>query len=416
MAQTSKFCPTCNRQTLWARPATNHILHLLLTVFLCFTWLPIWILASIKIGGWRCQGCGYGGSFASRFVMPVIGVVLMLVGFRMVSTMIGTESKKPVPTPTVTNPASAKPETPTVTKPASAKPETGKILVDLGLVDENQLASMLEKQSNRVVEPPEIFVATRDLVCATDPKFLDSSALVAPARFLRVEAGTKLVRVGFGGMFSKLYWELSAGSSQRIYVYKDDFNRNFELVPAAPVPKATGSEKIDGKIVDGFNDYYVEIAHDDEIVLCKVTFRKLPPTADIARSVVRSAMLATVEKYPNKEIIGVALNINGVYLADEQYGGSMSYKPSDNKILSLKLRERNNLKTTEPDLPAITPEPMPTPKPKPATPEKTTRKWTSADGKFSTDAEFGGLYWRQGHAAQDRWHNNQGRSGQAIRR
>lgn len=79
MDQTSKFCPVCQKRTLWARPGTNHILHLLLTIFLCGFWLPVWLLASIRIGGWRCQTCGYKGSLASRFLAPAVCVLLFVV-------------------------------------------------------------------------------------------------------------------------------------------------------------------------------------------------------------------------------------------------------------------------------------------------------------------------------------------------
>jgi SLA1 homology domain 1, SHD1 len=81
--QTSKFCPTCHKSTLWARPSTNHLLHLLVTLFLCGFWLPVWILASIKIGGWRCQTCGYRGSAVSRLVGLVV-VPVVCVGFFLV--------------------------------------------------------------------------------------------------------------------------------------------------------------------------------------------------------------------------------------------------------------------------------------------------------------------------------------------
>lgn len=77
--QTSKFCPICQKQTLWARPGTNHILHLLITVLLLGFWLPIWLMASIRISGWRCQTCGSKGSLTSRFVTPAVSIVLFLV-------------------------------------------------------------------------------------------------------------------------------------------------------------------------------------------------------------------------------------------------------------------------------------------------------------------------------------------------
>jgi hypothetical protein len=56
--ETSKFCGYCNRQVLARRQGTNHILHLLLTIVTGGLWLIIWILISVKIGGWRCSSCG----------------------------------------------------------------------------------------------------------------------------------------------------------------------------------------------------------------------------------------------------------------------------------------------------------------------------------------------------------------------
>ena len=66
----SRFCKTCDTQRKVERKTPNHILHLLLTIFLgAFTfgigsiiWIIVWILLSIKIGGWRCSVCG-GNSF-----------------------------------------------------------------------------------------------------------------------------------------------------------------------------------------------------------------------------------------------------------------------------------------------------------------------------------------------------------------
>ena len=55
---TFDFCKRCGRQVMISRPGTNHILHLLLTILTCGFWLVIWILCSIKIGGWRCTQCG----------------------------------------------------------------------------------------------------------------------------------------------------------------------------------------------------------------------------------------------------------------------------------------------------------------------------------------------------------------------
>ena len=54
----SKYCKRCQRDVLVRRKGTNHILHLLLTVLTGGLWLIVWILVSIKIGGWRCTYCG----------------------------------------------------------------------------------------------------------------------------------------------------------------------------------------------------------------------------------------------------------------------------------------------------------------------------------------------------------------------
>jgi ribosomal protein L37AE/L43A len=56
--ETSKFCSYCGKQVLARRPGTNHILHLLLTLITAGFWLIIWVLTSVKFGGWRCSICG----------------------------------------------------------------------------------------------------------------------------------------------------------------------------------------------------------------------------------------------------------------------------------------------------------------------------------------------------------------------
>lgn len=52
------FCKACNRQVMIRRKGTNHVLHLLLTLVTLGLWVIIWLLMSIKIGGWRCSECG----------------------------------------------------------------------------------------------------------------------------------------------------------------------------------------------------------------------------------------------------------------------------------------------------------------------------------------------------------------------
>lgn len=120
--QTSKFCSVCNKQTLWARRGTNHILHLLITVLLCGLWLPVWLMASIRIGGWRCQTCGYKGSLASRFAVPAVCLAIFLVMLSVVASNsdFGTTTSQPTS-------ASAPPADATHEVPSSETTATGSL-------------------------------------------------------------------------------------------------------------------------------------------------------------------------------------------------------------------------------------------------------------------------------------------------
>jgi len=71
----SGFCKFCDKQTMIRRKSTNHLLHVIITIILgvvtlpllgvgAVFWIIIWILSSIRIGGWRCTQCG---KEASRF-------------------------------------------------------------------------------------------------------------------------------------------------------------------------------------------------------------------------------------------------------------------------------------------------------------------------------------------------------------
>ena len=60
------FCETCERQVMVHRKTANHVLHLLLTVFLgaisfgigAIVWILVWFLAAMNKGPWRCINCG----------------------------------------------------------------------------------------------------------------------------------------------------------------------------------------------------------------------------------------------------------------------------------------------------------------------------------------------------------------------
>lgn len=56
--QSQRFCDHCNEYVLAVRKGTNHILHLLLSIITGGVWIIVWILVSVKMGGWRCSKCG----------------------------------------------------------------------------------------------------------------------------------------------------------------------------------------------------------------------------------------------------------------------------------------------------------------------------------------------------------------------
>ena len=58
LEQIPRYCPTCRKQVIAIRAGTNHMVHLLLTLLTGGIWLIIWLLAAIKIGGWKCMHCG----------------------------------------------------------------------------------------------------------------------------------------------------------------------------------------------------------------------------------------------------------------------------------------------------------------------------------------------------------------------
>lgn len=63
------YCESCKRNVLFTRDVqydtTNHILHLLLSIFTGGLWIPIWILCGLSSafsnqnGKWMCTQCGH---------------------------------------------------------------------------------------------------------------------------------------------------------------------------------------------------------------------------------------------------------------------------------------------------------------------------------------------------------------------
>ncbi|MBN1588015.1 MAG: hypothetical protein JW888_00705 [Pirellulales bacterium] len=153
MDQSHKYCKKCQEQSLHARPGTNHLLHAFLTFFLCGFWLPVWILASIRIGGWRCQTCGYGGSTLLRFGPPV----LALGGFLLVLSIVvaSLDMSSPVAATTPGRDSSSDTAAPDV---ATAKPVYDVPSLIGKTIDE--IRSTLGKPLDSEIEPSELQLDT----------------------------------------------------------------------------------------------------------------------------------------------------------------------------------------------------------------------------------------------------------------
>jgi hypothetical protein len=58
MEHIQAYCKDCEKRIRAERKGTNHILHLILTIFTAGLWLIIWVGSAIKFGGWSCPSCG----------------------------------------------------------------------------------------------------------------------------------------------------------------------------------------------------------------------------------------------------------------------------------------------------------------------------------------------------------------------
>jgi hypothetical protein len=60
--QTGQPCQVCRQMKMFVRTVErpNHVIHAIVTLFLCGLWLPVWIVACAlaKTSEWRCTGCG----------------------------------------------------------------------------------------------------------------------------------------------------------------------------------------------------------------------------------------------------------------------------------------------------------------------------------------------------------------------
>lgn len=124
------FCPDCAVPVLARARAINHMLHVLLTIFLCGGWwLPIWaVLCVTHDPVWRCQRCGYscdGPPNPSRvfgwILLGVLGVILLVVvGFFVLAVVMGSVGSTLATTPT---PSTATESTPVAIAPREQRPD-----------------------------------------------------------------------------------------------------------------------------------------------------------------------------------------------------------------------------------------------------------------------------------------------------
>ncbi len=75
-------CPTCGGPRPFNRQTCNHILHLLITLFLLGMWLPVWILMAFSPGPWTCSTCGSRDQWGQRtnlIKLPLYAIIITLV-------------------------------------------------------------------------------------------------------------------------------------------------------------------------------------------------------------------------------------------------------------------------------------------------------------------------------------------------
>jgi hypothetical protein len=58
LQETSAYCEHCRRPVLGRRDGPNHLVHALVSLFLCGLWIPVWIIAALSTGGYACPTCG----------------------------------------------------------------------------------------------------------------------------------------------------------------------------------------------------------------------------------------------------------------------------------------------------------------------------------------------------------------------
>lgn len=78
--QIQRNCPSCNQPRLFTKPGVSHLLHAILTLFLCGFWFPIWVLAGLvnAAQAYRCSQCGTAADAPARKLLAIAGGAMIL--------------------------------------------------------------------------------------------------------------------------------------------------------------------------------------------------------------------------------------------------------------------------------------------------------------------------------------------------
>ena len=112
-------CPVCNQPRLFTKPGVNHLIHAVVSLFLCGLWIPIWILAALINGlqAYRCVQCGSAADAGVRKGLVAVGIVLLFFwGIATYNVATSVATRRSAPAPSAAPPAST--ESPTA-EPAS---------------------------------------------------------------------------------------------------------------------------------------------------------------------------------------------------------------------------------------------------------------------------------------------------------
>jgi hypothetical protein len=70
MAQmhSQQFCAVCGETRLFVKPGTSHGVHLIISLFLCGLWIPVWFLDTLchNLTRSRCSVCGARSGTAGK--------------------------------------------------------------------------------------------------------------------------------------------------------------------------------------------------------------------------------------------------------------------------------------------------------------------------------------------------------------